>query len=711
MIKTRKLFARALYAVMALALVTVMVPVTPVMAARVGEPTVTLAVYKVGVAGDYSIVFTTHDALDSGDTISVVFPDDTDLTTYNDVNVTVNDGADVTVTSEAVQGQRVDILLGAACAADAVTVAFAEAAVVKNPSTAGTYQLQVYTSLETTARTSKDYTVYLRTSNTPASVGVVTDTSTVAGTESAYTVSVELGEDGNITYGQTITIDFPVGTTVPGTIATSDVTVEGVEPDSVDVSDLEVTIGIALGEVIANDEVVTVVFALGAGLANPEDAGAYTVDAWTSVETVAATSTDYNITEEAEADITQLVFSTFPATTAYDTAGTIVVQAQDQYGNPVNVSTGGGAPITVNFTTSNTDTGTLSPATADMTNGTNSVTFTYEDTVSGATLTAAVDAGETVVWADAVGTFIITPQVALLHGAEPVANYNTITLAIAAAVSGDTIEVGPGTYVENLIIGVADLTLVSTEDRDTTIIDASSANPGIDIQADDVTFEGFTVTMDDAVADGIWIGIGTEGVSVKDNAVTDITDWTAIVLRDNVTGAIVSGNLISDCNGGIILSDGATGCTVSTNTITDCEDGGSGIGLQVTTSTTITGNNVSNGGWGIHIGGDVNTSCLIDDNILTGNRHDGIKIETGVTITNLSIIRNDITANEEDGIFIAESVTGVADIVINNNNIYGNGLEGDPPGRSGLVIRYREFDHNNSRCREQLLGRPQRTWR
>jgi len=667
--------ALALVLVLSFSLVTAL----PVAAARVGEPAVTLALYKVGVAGNYSIVFTTHEALAAGDTISVVFPDDTDLTEYTAGHVTVTTVE--TITSSAVQGQRVDIVVGDECPAGAVTVAFTADAKVMNPSTADIYQLQVYTSLETTARTSGDYTVYPRSTKTPASVAVVTDTSAAAGTATIYDLDVVLGAEGNITYGQTITIEFPDGTTVPATIATSAVTVEGVAPYSVVVSSQEVTIAIALGEVIANSATVDVIFALGAGLVNPEDAGNYTVDAWTSVEPVAQTSGAYTINAEASADATQLVFSTFPSTNAYNTDGTIVVQAQDQYGNPVTRS--GADVITINFTTSNTDTGTLSAATADMGTNANSVTFDYKDTVSGATLTAAVDAVETVVWADAVGTFIVTPQVALLHDGVAVDDYDTITLAIAAAVPGDTIEVGPGTYLENLTIDVVGLNLESTAGRDTTIIDASAGTNGIEISADGVTVEGFTVVGDgDIVAGsghyGIMIAFGTTGVTVKNNTVTDVV--TAIVFGDAATSATVSGNLISDCNGGIHFIAAAITSAVSNNEITDCEgpsSGGSGIGLNASTSSTITGNIVSNGGWGIHIGGNVTTSLLIEDNTLTGNRHDGIKIESSVTgMAGLSITGNSITANEEDGIFIEFWDAGEG--LINYNNIYGNGLEGDP---------------------------------
>jgi len=80
-------------------------------------------------------------------------------------------------------------------------------------------------------------------------------------------------------------------------------------------------------------------------------------------------------------------------------------------------------------------------------------------------------------------------------------NYSTIQAAINAANPGDTIEVGPGTYIEGnggaeaLVLNVPNLTLKSTNGRDETIIDANGATTGVWVLANlgTVTFDGFTV--------------------------------------------------------------------------------------------------------------------------------------------------------------------------------------------------------------------------
>jgi parallel beta-helix repeat protein len=263
----------------------------------------------------------------------------------------------------------------------------------------------------------------------------------------------------------------------------------------------------------------------------------------------------------------------------------------------------------------------------------------------------------------------------------------TIDQGLSIAPVGGTVNVLPGTYEPGgtINIGKAGLTLQSTGGNAVTII-VSGGSPAIRIQADDVTVKDFTVDQDVANSDGVIVVEGTKGVTVQDNIIKD-APLTGIVLSDEVAEATISGNLIKDCGGGIILFNGAKDCVVSNNTITDCGEGGSGVGLAggeedyPTTGNTITGNTMSNGGWGIFvgpIGGDPKLELnenVIEGNTISGNRHDGIKIAADLTVTNLSITGNLITANEEDGIFIESWASSNA---INNNNIYGNGLEGDP---------------------------------
>jgi hypothetical protein len=86
-------------------------------------------------------------------------------------------------------------------------------------------------------------------------------------------------------------------------------------------------------------------------------------------------------------------------------------------------------------------------------------------------------------------------------------DYTTIQAAVNAASPGDTIIVGPGTYVEYTgtpsagvavqvpwyAEGTGGLTIRSSDGPENTIIDCGSAGSGVKIVSNDITFSGFTV--------------------------------------------------------------------------------------------------------------------------------------------------------------------------------------------------------------------------
>ncbi len=75
--------------------------------------------------------------------------------------------------------------------------------------------------------------------------------------------------------------------------------------------------------------------------------------------------------------------------------------------------------------------------------------------------------------------------------------FTTIQAAIGAASSGDTVSVGPGTYVENVSVNKSNLTVVSTDGASSTTIQATDGNStpvsfGSGISGS--TVDGFTIT-------------------------------------------------------------------------------------------------------------------------------------------------------------------------------------------------------------------------
>ena len=111
-------------------------------------------------------------------------------------------------------------------------------------------------------------------------------------------------------------------------------------------------------------------------------------------------------------------------------------------------------------------------------------------------------------------------------------DYATIQAAINAAVSGDTVLVSAGTYHESLII-LKPLTIKSVDGAATTIIDGNSATENyymVNIKADNVTLDGFTITnpIYSATADISGVLIGSD-VATIDQRKTNIRVTNCII--------------------------------------------------------------------------------------------------------------------------------------------------------------------------------------
>ncbi len=77
-------------------------------------------------------------------------------------------------------------------------------------------------------------------------------------------------------------------------------------------------------------------------------------------------------------------------------------------------------------------------------------------------------------------------------------DFTTVAAAIAAAGSGDNIEVGPGTYPEQLAFRGPDLTLVATGGPEVTFLEVGEGLALVLVDAGAVTIEGFDLSTRDA---------------------------------------------------------------------------------------------------------------------------------------------------------------------------------------------------------------------
>jgi hypothetical protein len=249
----------------------------------------------------------------------------------------------------------------------------------------------------------------------------------------------------------------------------------------------------------------------------------------------------------------------------------------------------------------------------------------------------------------------------------------TIGAAVAAASSGDTVNVAPGTYKESVTIGKP-LSLIGADATKVTI-DATGLGVGIYVDGNDnkaltgVFISGFTVQ-----------NANFEGILVT-----------------GASGITISGNIVQKNNQGLVTAAaGATCPNIPAYDSSEGEDCGEGIHLNGVTHSVIANNTSQNNSGGILISDDDGAT---HDNVITGNVVMNNLAACGITLAshppatltgssaplgvyNNSIIGNTITGNGANGTGagagIFASVPGAAAYsnAVINNILTGNGLPG-----------------------------------
>ena len=307
--------------------------------------------------------------------------------------------------------------------------------------------------------------------------------------------------------------------------------------------------------------------------------------------------------------------------------------------------------------------------------------------------------------------------------------FPTITAAIAASASGDVINVGPGTYTENVVVNKS-LSLVG----DRAVIDAKGLLRGIFVDGLDypgisgVRVAGFTVK--NAFLEGILVLNATQ-VSVSGNTVmnnnlaltpagcTMLPSWEPGEAQDCGEGihlqaadhTVVTNNIVqANAGGGVLVSDD-TGAThhnlLSFNTISD-NAAACGISLASHTPTsaalptgvygnTVYGNRVlrngrsGGGGAGIGmfaaIGGEATYGNTIINNLVQENGHPGLSMHghaPGGNLNDNMLVGNTIVNNGADtadahtpgptgiNIYAPSASTG---IIVSGNMIQGESYD------------------------------------
>jgi parallel beta-helix repeat protein len=220
-------------------------------------------------------------------------------------------------------------------------------------------------------------------------------------------------------------------------------------------------------------------------------------------------------------------------------------------------------------------------------------------------------------------------------------DYTTIQEAINNAVSGDTVFVNPGTYIENVVVDRS--ILLVGADSSSAIIDAGNAGHAIDIVAGGVTITGFTLTNasnQDAAVHAIDVdGIGIKGNIISGNGSFGIhtthSDWSRI-----------RGNRISDNgNSGIILYR-STSSVIDSNVLFNTNIG---VQLERCSGDSVVGNTFSDTYIGVH-----SYDCSLDPApvVVHGNTMEGCTRGVSLRRTVGALIQENLIQSNEYGIYV-----------------------------------------------------------
>jgi hypothetical protein len=192
--------------------------------------------------------------------------------------------------------------------------------------------------------------------------------------------------------------------------------------------------------------------------------------------------------------------------------------------------------------------------------------------------------------------------------------WSAIGPAIGAAAAGDTVHVGAGTYVEDVLVNKNDLKLLG-EGPLVSIISGPIGGDGatVRVTGSNVEVAGFTITREgNNTTDWNNAGLNYAGVAVQGQATTGLSLHDNLITGNrsgidinNSNGHTIRNNVITNNHTGMIFRNQTDNLTLTENAITDNRtvgvlfldaSSGSNSPVQTALNATITNNNIS-GNW------------------------------------------------------------------------------------------------------------------
>jgi parallel beta-helix repeat protein len=243
--------------------------------------------------------------------------------------------------------------------------------------------------------------------------------------------------------------------------------------------------------------------------------------------------------------------------------------------------------------------------------------------------------------------------------------YEKIQYAINKAQNGDTIYVFGGTYNESLIIN-KNITLIGSIDKGDTIINRNINHKYmVEITADYVTLESFTITDPKKHNGFALVYISSDNVVIQGNNITNSSRWGLYFFSSN--DCTIGDNYINNTKGIYLYSSNNN--VFSNNNFSNCKE--TAISLGSSSEDCIMYNNTFfNNKHAIF--GQTSSNNNVSQNIMMRSNIDGIKLYQG---SNNFIKNNTIRKSGNNAIFITTSNSKIIDNTLDSNQV-GIRLEG-----------------------------------
>jgi len=170
-------------------------------------------------------------------------------------------------------------------------------------------------------------------------VGNVTVTPATTNQNAAYTIPITLGATGSLVAGNTITVVWPNGTTLPAAMANTSVSVNGVNATNVTTTPATRQAVVTLPANIAGGTIATLSFAATAGIVNPAVTANYSLTAKTSAQSLDAISPLYAIGSGVITPVTIGAIAVSPDTVSRPASYTIPITLGATGGLPAGAGT------------------------------------------------------------------------------------------------------------------------------------------------------------------------------------------------------------------------------------------------------------------------------------------------------------------------------------------------------------------------------------